>query len=156
MHAEQIMATLRLDQFALIFMTVRNPMDRLISEYRLRKMMLEAPETFSAWFERMLHGHAEDPHFLDNHIRPQVEFRVPGAETFHHEAGRAAIVQRIGAKLGINLAKPDITVEHQAPPTAIPSDDIARVEAMARVFYLRDYTAFGYLACDGHTRLGRK
>jgi hypothetical protein len=147
MHAEQINATLRLGQFAYIFMTVRNPLDRLFSEYKLRNAKLPTPETFPVWFDRMLHGHAQDPCFLDNHIRPQIDFRIPAAEVFHHEDGRPAMVEQITRKLGgagLQVTAPDIVPENEAQAMTIPSTDIDRVDMIAHAFYMRDYTAFGY------------
>jgi hypothetical protein len=144
MHAEQMISVLRPEQFDLILMTVRNPVDRLLSEYRLRCGKLENPPTAMEWFDSTMRRYAEDPCCIDNHIRPQVDFRLPTAEVFHQEDGPEAIVERVEEKLELKLKQRSIAAENQAQAIEISDEDVAKVAMMARVFYLRDFVAFGY------------
>ncbi|MHC0054799.1 sulfotransferase family 2 domain-containing protein [Actibacterium sp. D379-3] len=88
------------------FATLRDPLARLISEYRYRSKTykpfkqslhrLIAPAgvkraeatritvgrgkivaDFDRWVPRIFRAYAKDPYLLDNHIRPQVEFVAP-------------------------------------------------------------------------------
>ncbi|NNE53693.1 MAG: sulfotransferase family 2 domain-containing protein [Sulfitobacter sp.] len=81
-HADLLRNCFKLDQFDLIFMTVRHPVDRALSEYRMRNPEGDAPD---AWIMEVLERQVADPFHLDNHLRPQVEFHVPGARVFRQE-----------------------------------------------------------------------
>jgi hypothetical protein len=53
LHAEQLHAIFHVNRFTYSFMTVRNPIDRLVSEYRMRAVMqksIEDPRLLSARF----------------------------------------------------------------------------------------------------------
>ena len=67
------------DYFDHVLMVVRNPFDRLESEYRMQATLAEerlwgqAPK-FGPWLENALERLQKDRHADDNHLRPQWEF----------------------------------------------------------------------------------
>lgn len=93
------------------FAILRDPFDRLLSEYRYRATRqncpLDLPDritpsdeltvefdwgtvfhgTFDQWVKRILSGQISDPYLCDNHVRPQAEFIPPNAKTFLFEDG---------------------------------------------------------------------
>ena len=86
MHAEQIRLMLDMDRIDHIFMAVRHPVKRLLSEYTMR-LDPEAPEDFNDWFDAIYEEYQTNPFVSDNHIRPQWEFEVEGARIFRQEDG---------------------------------------------------------------------
>lgn len=93
------------------FAILRNPFERLLSEYRYRAMRgnhannipdhLTASDaltvefdwdkaftgTFDQWVKRIFSDQISDPYLCDNHIRPQNEFLRPTAKIFLFEDG---------------------------------------------------------------------
>ena len=78
MHAEQILSHFRLERFDYVFITVPDPLKRLLSGYVRMRFAQDTP-ALPVWFNRAVRRYLEDSYCLDNHIRPQVEFMVPPA-----------------------------------------------------------------------------
>nr|WP_240494010.1 sulfotransferase family 2 domain-containing protein [Paracoccus sp. SM22M-07] len=94
-------------------MTVRNPYDRIPSEYRMRallagKVFWKAWPSFSLWLEANLEAAAENPFHLDNHMRPQWEFHGSDVEVWRFEDGLLALTAHIAKLLNVS------------PPTNLP------------------------------------
>lgn len=131
-----------------VVMTVRNPYDRIASEYRMQAMLSgqgfwKAWPTFSLWLEQALAAAARNPFHLDNHLRPQWEFTGSGVEVLKYEDGLPAIITRMAEILNV------------PPPTELPhvhdttTSDISvewDLQDRLRVqeFYRRDFEQFGY------------
>ena len=64
------------DDFDYAFIIVRNPVYRMFSEYRYRRKLEGVTDGFSEWLDSALEGFKKDPYHLQNHMRPQVEFRA--------------------------------------------------------------------------------
>ena len=139
--------------FDYAFMTVRNPFDRIASEFRMQARMAgegffgEAPR-FGPWLERMLARAERDPWVLDNHLRPQWEFQGEGVEVFRLEDGLGTILARVAEQIGV--AAPE-KVEHALktagdgrarglPPVRWTRPALRRI----RSFYAGDFDEFGY------------
>lgn len=106
MHATMIEAIFDPDAFDHAFMTVRHPIERLMSEYRMR-LSRENPVDINDWIGHMIDGYEEDAFLLDNHIRPQSEFFMPGIRTFKQEDGfDDAWAREIETEFSINLEQP--------------------------------------------------
>src|SRR6056297_1746656 len=56
------------------FSILRDPMERLQSEYRYRRGRGETTFDFNPWARLMLGLMQSDPYTLDNHMRPQADF----------------------------------------------------------------------------------
>lgn len=71
--------------FDFVFMTVRNPYTRLISEYHRRDRTLfaedDSVENLNEWCKTVLTLMKFQPYYLDNHLRPQWEFQPTCCET---------------------------------------------------------------------------
>lgn len=105
MHAalyEPLLAELQID---LCFAVLRDPLARLMSEYRYRKRQVvrkglrEMPD-FERWARRALRKAGEDRCFLDNHIRPQADFLHEGMRLFRFEDGLDAVFDWLEAQTG--------------------------------------------------------
>ncbi len=94
-HREKIIEFLNKKPFAYdySFTIVRNPLDRLISEYfqqcrnedALSKKLTS--KDFSFWVDQVFKKHKQNPIFFDNHIRPQVDFLLDDSVVFRFENG---------------------------------------------------------------------
>lgn len=129
-------------------MTVRNPFDRIASEYRMRAAIGGAGffaswPTFSLWLENTLASAAKQPFHLDNHLRPQWEFLGTGVEVMRYEDGLPAIIARMAQRLQVQA--PD-RVERVHETASLGIDvEWDRVDRLRVVeFFRRDFTEFGY------------
>lgn len=136
------------DFFHHVVMTVRDPYERIASEYRMRaviggKGFWKAYPSFSLWLETALAQAARDPFHFDNHLRPQWEFTGSGVEVLRYEDG----LERVAARMAELLEVP--------PPASLPrvhdtgAAEIAvawdRVDRLrVQEFYRKDFEVFGY------------
>ena len=78
LHAEVLQSLLRLDAFDYTFMTIRNPVSRIVSEYKWRQADPEKmnAQDFHAWFVKAHAGYRRNPFgFFD----PIVDLAAPQA-----------------------------------------------------------------------------
>ena len=146
MHAEQILSLLRLSSIDYIFMTVRDPLARLFSVYKMyaRAAVADVP-SLPVWVDRVFRRYLADSYTAENHIRPQAEFWLPTCEIFRQEDGHgSALTQRIEQKLGIELKHRTIGTLNKDKDTSIDPADIEKIAPLVRQFYHRDYLMFGY------------
>lgn len=143
-HIEILRAIFPRGYFDWQFTVVRNPLDRLKSEYRMRRGRFVGEEVlpFPAWVGAVFKRHAKNPYVLDNHIRPQVEFVDENVEVFRFEDGFESVLRRVADRLGVPEMRtgeyhkqkhPALDIE--CPPDCL--DEIAQ-------FYRADYETFGY------------
>lgn len=69
------------------FTIFRDPVARMVSEYRYRTVTNTKIASIDRWVETTLSKYSEQPYMLDNHIRPQVEYLSPGMLVFRFEDG---------------------------------------------------------------------
>jgi len=89
---------------------------------------------------------AANPLHLDNHLRPQSDFFLPGAAIFKLEDGLGEpFVARLQAATGIDFTQKTVSREMHA---RLPMPDFTRVrpdlQALVKTFYARDFAAFEY------------
>lgn len=89
------------------FAVVRNPFDRIVSEffYRIKLGSIQlgdnAESLFSPWVVHNLRKYKNTPDVLDNHLRPQTYFVNDDVEIFKFEDGIQNILGRVSNRLGI-------------------------------------------------------
>lgn len=148
MEAALLRQTFRLEKFDGIFMTVRHPVKRIISEYRMR-LDPEEPEHFNDWFGKIFEEYQEDPYVSDNHIRPQHEFVIEGCAIFRQEdkfdAGWAAKVESLfGIKFNKVFSGVAESSHKKAPYASHASDISAENKEKILKLYKKDFETFGY------------
>ena len=129
----------------LCFALVRDPLSRVLSEYRWQtsaSRMSRFP--FAVWLRIALSAARREPRVYDNHIRPQSDLVPKSAEVFRLEDGFDAMIARLDAVTGTTT--PEIEVAHllrrdgvQAPVTVTRAD-----AELVGDFYAADYRRFGY------------
>ncbi len=150
MHAAMLEANLRLDRFDLVFVLVRDPVARLCSEYLWRNRN-RSPKVgqrpVERWARRALTAYERDPFVYDNHLRPQHEFLLPGAEVHRFEDGVDAALADLDARHRLGLVRDVPRVRDAADTSGHHSSDVEvspGLEALVRDAYHRDYAELGY------------
>lgn len=152
MEADQLRMMFRLDQFDAIFMLARNPISRFRSEYAMRKLSGPQPKSdqksVDEWADRQFKMMAENPYILDNHLRPQVDFFLPGAHVYRLEDGLDSVAANLNEYYDIQLPE---TVDHAMDSRKLSagmsssSVEISEsLEARLRAVYREDFSAFQY------------
>ena len=145
LHAEPLTELYAKGCFDWVFMIVRDPVQKMLSEYRYqrRKSGLHLPNllSFPVWLRYSLARRRRDPSYRENHFRPQAEFRVFDAEVFRLEDGLDHLETRFCEVTGV--ANPiRMTRENPSPKRKI--DVRPQDVALIRETFARDYQEFGY------------
>lgn len=149
MHRTMLEQIFHLDRFDAIFMTVREPVARLRSEYAMRQQTKIAADAadVDAWFDAAFARYAEDPFVYDNHLRPQAEFHVPGAAVYRVEDGFDRAIKDLNARWGLNLVEEVPKMMDRAAISGMPSSEVrisTELAARLRERYREDVELFGY------------
>lgn len=133
------------DWFDFIFLVVRDPVARAVSEYRYQRrksgLHLARLTGFDTWLARALSRSAKDPSYRDNHFRPQTDFLLPQAQVFRYEDGLSAPLDALSALTGLDLTA-RLALRNPSPePPFTPSD--RSLDRLATA-YRRDFETFGY------------
>lgn len=145
-RAQDIRALLGEGFFDLAVTIVRNPYDRIASEYRMRAELAKESfwkglPAFSPWIEENLDRQQRERFHLDNHLRPQWEFLGNDVEVFRLEDGLAAPLARIADVLSV--APPEMPPhELRSAPQEIVWDVADRIRVQTH--YAKDFERFGY------------
>lgn len=144
----------------LVFAVVRDPVRRMLSEYRWQrhrrrgtragKILAYLP--FPIWLRLMLAMAGRNPYAFDNHFRPQADFIPTGAHVFRLEDGLEGVTRWLTEAAGYPRSD-------GLAPHAIPSGPAPRISARDRgligQFFATDYARFGYPHPKGRNgRLG--
>ncbi len=145
MDARQIQALLRPGKIDYVFMTVRNPLSRVVSEYKMQSRTIGDCGAMDAWLGKMLLQYAKSPYFFENHFRPQVEFRVGECDFYRQEDGFGeALVARIEQRTGLRIEHRKIDVRNVDTKSFVDPAQAAAIEPQVREFYAGDFRVFGY------------
>ena len=147
------------------FAFVRNPVDRIVSEFMMHQRSKFARSKiaargFSYWLGAMLAATEENPTLFDNHFRPQTDFLLSDTKVYKFEDGLSATMKEVFVHLKqdpSNLEIPHKLKAKAAKPN-VSAADISYIEGV----FSADYHAFGYptqsvrpLKCLAHMR-GRR
>ena len=146
-HRPMLESVLKMDSFDYIFSVVRDPVARLVSEYKWRLAHPLAADGIDVWYERVRGSFLKDPYFFDNHLRAQVEFLVPSARVFRLEGSLQAVVDRIALDLGLDFQLPIIPNQKSgvhrkrlaADPELVKRDALSAPSASTIDLIRRDY-----------------
>ncbi len=128
----------------LCFAVVRNPLKRMLSEYRWQHGISWASRmSFSTWLRIVIYAAGLDSRVYENHIRPQSEMVPDDAEVFRLEDGFEMMIQCLDTVVG--TTSPEITMGHLLKRRSNAPITVTREDADLIVkFYASDYTRFGY------------
>ena len=148
-HAAVLQELFDPGRFDAVFLMVREPLARFRSEYIMRHVRDPRSDAASvdAWATRLLARRREDPYVLDNHLRPQHEFVLPGAEVYRLETGIEAIVADLNARFDLGLATQVPLIQSSARRAGVPSSQVQLSDELLRELgelYAEDFGRFGY------------
>jgi hypothetical protein len=142
------------------FAILRDPLDRLLSEYRYRATRRhdagDLPDsiapgdeltvefdwgeefrgTFDEWVKKVFLGAMKDAYLCDNHIRPQTDFVDQKAKIFLFEDGLERVLQWIDLVTDTQRASVNLDRNGSSKFSIEMRDDTRR---MISVFYRKDY-----------------
>lgn len=128
----------------LAFMVVRNPVDRLLSDYKYyvkRKKRETNPPSFSYWMRYRLWRSTLNSFYMDNHFRPQWEFHCHNAKVFLYENGLERAVAEINDIIGL---KEDPVLKRINKSPLINIQPSSRDVDFIQKFYREDFERFHY------------
>jgi hypothetical protein len=137
------------EMFDYAFMLVRNPVARIISEYRYQTRKSfprwQAMIGFDRWLDHSLRRAASNPFYRESHFRPQTDFRVFGCDVFRIEDGPAQLIEKLKA---VTLAEFPPAPQHlnrsEARDIRMSRESLAKIKAT----YAEDFSAFGYRTAE--------
>lgn len=128
---------------ALGFAVVRDPLQRLQSEFRYQTGASRMSRLgFSTWLRVVLGAAAREPRLYENHVRPQSDLVPEGAEVFRLEDGFQALITRLDAVTG--TSRPDLEIGHMNVRPRAPLPLSREDSALIAKFYAPDFARFGY------------
>lgn len=132
------------------FAVVRNPFDRIVSEffYRIKldssQLGENAESLFSPWVVHNLKKYKNTPEVLDNHLRPQTYFVNDDVEVFKFEDGIQKVLRAVGNRIGIQE-------EVEVKPKKVGDKKSVRWSStaikMVLELYEQDFDRFDYSKC---------
>lgn len=129
------------------FAVVRHPLDRVLSEYkmRVRGRFLEGKKipSFEAWFLPILAAMKSKPRILDNHMNQQFKFVDETTKVFKFEDGIIENLKQVQQDLGVEF---DFSknIHRQSSPNEIVIDLSDEMILTIADLYAEDFEKFGY------------
>jgi len=123
------------------FAIVRDPMTRVVSEYKWRSRFFKKEVEFNDWIVEQVEEYRKSPFHYDNHIRPQSDFVDESLEVFRMEDGLSPVIQRINERLGLKLPEM-VSRANQSPQKSLKFTRANR--ALVKSLYQADFERFGY------------
>jgi len=128
------------------FAVLRDPVARMVSEYRYRLDRFDGQRSFEDWVRAAFDAYRRDGHVYDNHIRPQAEFLRPGMVLFRLEMGLEPVFDWIDAITGTAPAPREIW-EKRSVAAQVDVTDAIRDEING--FYAADFTVLDAMPENG-------
>lgn len=124
------------------FTVFRDPIQRILSEFRYRSDRSEVRQPFSTWLQKSFEAYEKNPYALDNHLRPQVEYLRRGVKVFRFEDGLDNVFRYIDdcTQTG-HLPAPIWEKKSKSAKPELSDADMA----MLTEFYAKDIKAYGAL-----------
>lgn len=142
-HNEIIREIFNLNEFDKIFTLVRDPFERLKSEYywQLKQNIISNIKP-DDWFKEVLVEYKNNKFIYDNHIRPQNEFIFKQVKIFKIEEGIKSVYEYIFEQ------KPFIffneTKLKKSKRNNLIEDQFSKIKGKIKDFYAKDYDLFNY------------
>jgi hypothetical protein len=128
------------------FAVLRDPVSRMLSEYRYRLERKEVTRPFHEWARIAFDRVKETERLFDNHIRPQADFLSPGMILFKLEEGLDPVYDWIDEFTGTEPADRAIWEKKSASSKIDVPEDL---EAEIKAYYKADYAILAKMTENG-------
>lgn len=102
LDAASLRLLINLDKLTDVFTVVRHPFDRFVSEYYWQLSQGITQLDPREWTQLVSRELIADKFYCDNHLRPQIDFILPGTRIFKYSQ---EITQIISEAFGLNLGR---------------------------------------------------
>ena len=148
-HAALLQELLVVDRFDVVFTVTREPVSRFRSEYVMRNSQDPRTDAASveAWADRVLARQQRDPYTLDNHLRPQHEFVLPGSQVYRLEDGVESTVADLNERFDLGLTTTVPQALNSVRRAGVSSSDLEVSDGLRerlQSVYAEDFSRFGY------------
>ncbi|KJZ17947.1 sulfotransferase family 2 domain-containing protein [Loktanella sp. S4079] len=123
------------------FAVCRHPVNRLISEFHMRRDRWENGISFSEFVDYTFKKYRDNEYIFDNHIRPQSEFVTRDTRVFRFEDG---LERAIGVACKFASVPFSDMAPHKRRKTGGETDVSRDTLAKIRHFYKSDFERFEY------------
>ena len=151
MHGDLLKSYFDLSKFSSIFMMVRHPLDRIVSEYNFRMKIAKVEKKKSVeintWINETIQAYSSDPYIHDNHLRPQWHFLLDNCKIFKLEDSmNSKWVESVEKYCNIKFSIREVKVFFSSGlPTSDISSKLSRATSdLIYKFYEKDFEVFKY------------
>ena len=141
-HGEIIKNIFEISKFNKIFTIVRNPFNRLKSEfYRQLNNEISTNKSPEDWFNNVLEKYNQNNYIYDNHIRPQNEFILEKIHIFKLEEGLKKVYEYIFDQRFLFIKEPklkNMKYDH------LIEGQFLKIKSKVEDFYSKDYELLKY------------
>jgi len=150
-HSEILNQLFNLKEFDKKIAIVRDPFNRLKSEYywQIKANIIDQTLAPYEWFNKIIDCYSSDNYIYDNHIRPQSEFLIKDLKIFKLEAN--GLISALNYSLGLDVkTKSNFISKFRFPHIKRTKKnkyiDNQFLEFKSKIvdFYLKDYEMFSY------------
>ena len=148
-HAALLQELFVTERFDAVFTVTREPVSRFRSEYLMRNHLDPRTDAAAvdAWASRVLARREVDPYALDNHLRPQHEFVLPGSRVYRLEDELESAVADLNERFDLGLASAIPQALSSVKRAGVSSSAIELsddLQATLRRVYAEDFATLGY------------
>lgn len=148
-HAEILRDAVDLSAIDFSFLISRNPLDRIVSEYRFRQTHFGEERSFENWVDSVFHHYRKNPFYLDNHIRPQVDFLLDEARVFRLEDGLNNLFREVSQKLNFDVKKENFQRINESHASEVFVSEVTLNKITS--FYEADFKQLKYRVDDSES-----
>ena len=147
-HYKMLNSFVNVESIKFKFAIVRNPYDRIISEYVMRNknVNIDKRPNMSSWIKNIFSRFKKNNYILDNHIRPQVDFIHRDMHIYKLEDGLSQLYLALETA-NFYIDKNKIShVKHYSSVGLVPKDIHLSEDDKYLIyeFYKEDFNALGY------------
>ena len=102
-HADLILSLVEVSKLNYSFAIFREPLERMISEYRWRIQNPLASKGFDLWYQSVRLEFKKNKFLLSNYMRSQVDYLIPGLNVFRLEDTLELALKEMADHLGLVL-----------------------------------------------------
>jgi len=150
-QADLLRQIFNLKKLSGIFTIVRNPYDRIKSEYAMRNKDIKNIKGHIVfhWLSKKIEiFKTTNPYVNDNHIRPQHEFILPSIKIFKLEDGMEKVISSLKEYWDLDIEyNPDFKVMTSHKVSGYSSSEVELNRDSIQIineFYKKDFTLLGY------------